>query len=64
MSEAIRSIVKKVRADGGSLLDYREQLDPDGCFDIGARNGAPKEVLEEEFMEYLSMTYGIEPEEF
>jgi hypothetical protein len=64
MSDAVRSILKKVCSNGGSLLDYREQLDPGGNFEVSARDGASKKALEEEFMEYLSITYGIELEEF
>lgn len=64
MSDTVRTILKQARQSGRSLLDWRKELDPEGYFEVDAVERKSKEEIEEEFMEYLSITHGIEPEAF
>jgi hypothetical protein len=58
--------LKKLRKEKAavSLLDYKSQLDPNNDFQFTGMKNKSREAVEDEFREYLSLIYGIEPEEF
>ena len=56
--------MKEIRREGGRLIDYHSELDPDGDFQICDLEDQTEDAVEEAFMEYLSTVHGIEPEEF
>lgn len=63
-AETVRKALKKVRLKRGRLIDYQPELDPYGDFRISDLEDQSDRAVDDAFSEYLSVIYGIEPEEF